>query len=241
MSSATDFHSDRLTTQIRPDGDSKASWQEYSIPALYNPMGKRYEDAYRHNPEHEASLNWLISRLSPGSKVLDIGCGTGKPTADALASAGHAVHGIDISDGMLDVARKHVPLATFQQIDFRDFAAKPAAYDAITSYFAFLVALPQQQIREMIRNIYEWLKPGGLFLFGTVPADVEHVPAQWLGADTLFTSMSKDQYEESFREAGFAILFQQESVFVPKAVEAGICNPEQTGEEPQLFIYAKKT
>ena len=240
MSSEVGLFSDGQTTKVLSAADVKTSWQDYSISSLYNPMGKRYEDAYGHIPEQAQSLKWLISQLPARSKVLDIGCGTGKPTADALVSAGHAVHGIDISEGMLDVARKQVPLATFQQVDFRDFNADPATYDAITSYFAFLVAMPQAQIRDMIHNIYKWLKPGGFFIFATVPADMEHVPAQWLGTDVVLTSMSEEQYEVSMREAGFTMVHQKASVFVPKAVEAGLCKPEQTGEEHQLFIYAKK-
>ena len=220
--------------------DINPSWQDFSISSLFNPMGKRYEDAYGHNPEQADSLHWLMIRLPAGSRVLDIGCGTGKPTADALASTGHSVHGIDISAGMLDVARKQVPLATFQQIDFRDFTAEPATYDAITSYFAFLVAIPQARIRDMIHNIYRWLKPGGLFVFGTAPADVEHAPTQWLGSDVIHSSLSESQYEECIRDAGFTIVHQKASVFVPKAVEAGICKPEQAGDEDQLFMYAKK-
>jgi ubiquinone/menaquinone biosynthesis C-methylase UbiE len=240
MSSETGLRSDGQTTKILSTDNVKTKWQDYSISSLYDPMGKRYEDAYGHIPEQAQSLNWLISKLPLGSKVLDIGCGTGKPAADALASAGHDVHGIDISEGMLEVARKQVPLATFHRIDFRDFTAEPATYDAITSYFAFLVAMPQDQIRETIQKIYRWLKPGGLFVFGTVPADMEHVPAQWLGNDVLLTSMSEGQYEECLCKIGFTIVHQKTSVFVPKAVEAGLCKSEETGEEHQLFMYAKK-
>jgi ubiquinone/menaquinone biosynthesis C-methylase UbiE len=234
------FGSDGQTAKILSPSDMKTSWQDYSISSLYDLMGKRYEDAYGHIPEQAQSLTWLVSQLPPGSKVLDVGCGTGKPTANALVSAGHSVHGIDISEGMLEVAHKQVPLATFQRIDFRDFSAEPATYDAITSYFAFLIAMPQDQIREMIRKIYKWLKPGGLFVFGTVPADVEHVPAQWFGRNVIVTSMSESQYADFFRETGFTIVHQKASVFVPKAVEAGLCKPEEAGEEHQLFMYAKK-
>jgi cyclopropane fatty-acyl-phospholipid synthase-like methyltransferase len=240
MSSEAGLRSDGQTTKILSPDDLKTAWQDYSITSLYDPMGKRYEDAYSHIPEQAQSLNWLISQLPLGSRVLDIGCGTGKPTADALASAGHTVYGIDISEGMLEVARKQIPLATFERIDFREFTTEPATYDAITSYFAFLVAMPQDQIREMIQKIYNWLKPGGLFAFGTVPADIEHLPAKWLGTDVILTSMSEDQYANCFRETGFTIVHQKASVFVPKAVEAGLCKPEETGEEHQLFIYLKK-
>lgn len=109
MSSETGLRSDAQTTKILSTEDLKTSWQDYSIESLYNPMGKRYEDAYGHIPEQAQSLNWLVSQLPLGSKILDIGSGTGKPTADALVSAGHNVHGIDISESMIVVARRQVP------------------------------------------------------------------------------------------------------------------------------------
>lgn len=40
-----------------------------------------------------------------GSPILEIGCGTGRVTL-ALAAAGHAITGIDISENMLKIARK---------------------------------------------------------------------------------------------------------------------------------------
>ncbi len=42
---------------------------------------------------------------TPGSRVLDLGCGTGRLTL-ALAAAGHRVTGIDPDDGALDAARR---------------------------------------------------------------------------------------------------------------------------------------
>src|SRR3954451_4199883 len=78
-------------------------------------MGKRYKDAYGHIPEQAQSLNWLLSQLPLGGKALDIGAGTGKPTADVLASVGHAIHGIEISESMIDVARNKSRLPCFRR------------------------------------------------------------------------------------------------------------------------------
>ena len=52
--------------------------------------------------------------------MLDLGCGTGLPTARQLTDAGLRVTGVDLSAGMLALARANVPDAEFVQADLAD-------------------------------------------------------------------------------------------------------------------------
>lgn len=64
---------------------------------------------------------FLIDELDlvPGMRVLDVGCGPGRH-ARALAERGIAVHGIDISDTFVALAREYAPEgATFERLDAR--------------------------------------------------------------------------------------------------------------------------
>jgi ubiquinone/menaquinone biosynthesis C-methylase UbiE len=49
-----------------------------------------------------------LTKIKPGDKVLDVGCGTGSLTLTAKSYAGASgeVHGIDASPEMIDTARK---------------------------------------------------------------------------------------------------------------------------------------
>lgn len=218
-------------------------WQTYSIAALYDSIGVKYESAFLDIPEQTASLQWLLSHLpNPQSRALDIGCGTGRPVAETLSLAPerHLVHGIDISEAMLSAARERVPTATFQQIDFRDFVTRPSTYDAITCYFALLAAMSQAQIKGMVGKIYEWLKPGGLFVLSTIPGDLEHHELQWLGRPVLVSSLTEEQYLLLLKEVGYTVEYAKVTNFMPKAVDAGLCRSDQVWTEPQLFVYARK-
>jgi SAM-dependent methyltransferase len=57
--------------------------------------------------------------LSPGDRVLDVGCGPGRH-AHELARRGIRVHGVDISERFVELARREAPVgATFQRLDAR--------------------------------------------------------------------------------------------------------------------------
>lgn len=79
--------------------------QEADAEILFNYLGNRYEDAYLDSPNLQDFVRNAISTLAPHSHVLDVGCGTGKPVADMVARDGHSVHGIDIAEEMVGIAR----------------------------------------------------------------------------------------------------------------------------------------
>jgi SAM-dependent methyltransferase len=57
--------------------------------------------------------------LRPGMRVLDVGCGPGRH-AHELAERGIAVHGVDISERFVQLARASAPAgATFERLDAR--------------------------------------------------------------------------------------------------------------------------
>jgi SAM-dependent methyltransferase len=82
----------------------------------------------------DQEVDFLVGALGlePGMRVLDVGCGPGRH-ANALARRGVVVHGIDISQRFVDVARADAqPGATFERLDARTLAFD-AEFDAAIS------------------------------------------------------------------------------------------------------------
>jgi demethylmenaquinone methyltransferase/2-methoxy-6-polyprenyl-1,4-benzoquinol methylase len=94
-------------------------------------------------------------RLSPGSVVLDIGCGTGD-LARSLVRKGHRPVGIDLSFGMLTAA--HAGGAPLVQADAAQLPLRPAAADAAVSGFA---VRNFADLTGVINELGRVLRPGG--------------------------------------------------------------------------------
>ena len=88
----------------------------------------RYSFTKGTRQEVDALMEWL--QLSPGMRVLDVGCGPGRH-AHELARRGVCVHGVDVSKTFIDIARDGAPDgATFEQMDARDMSFH-AEFDAV--------------------------------------------------------------------------------------------------------------
>jgi len=97
--------------------------------------------------------------------VLDIGCGGGF-LSNELARAGHAVTGVDRSEGSLEVARRHdtTKSVQYQAGDALQLPFADETFDvACAMDFLEHVEAPDQVIAEAARV----LKPNGLFFFHT--------------------------------------------------------------------------
>ncbi|MFF6883566.1 class I SAM-dependent methyltransferase [Streptomyces sp. NPDC012421] len=199
---------------------------------LFDGVGIDYERAFGRLPAQLAAVEWLKGRLSPGSRVLDAGCGTGRPVAALLDAAGHAVTGIDVSRTMVELARARVPGARFERGDLREHVPPAGGYDAVCAFFPLLMMERKEQIAAL-RRMASWLVPGGLLVSATVPADVEGIEITWMGRRARVSSFSAEAYLGLLREeCGLEVLHHELSVF----------RPEVPGGEPEehLFCYARR-
>ncbi|KAK5164587.1 uncharacterized protein LTR77_009793 [Saxophila tyrrhenica] len=209
---------------------------------VFDDVGPAYEKAFANLEPQAAAVQWVIDQLREmnSAKCLDIGCGTGRPTCEELANAGHDVLGIDISGAMVADASKKIPNAKFEKLDMAEYNPALESFDAITVFFSMIASVTQDQIRENIRRIYHWLKPGGVFVFATVPVAGNNLEIKWMGRPVVVSSLTAEEAVECIRTTGFKVEYDAVSAFTPHAVEAGICEKDDVWEEPHVFVYARK-
>jgi len=143
----------------------------------------------------------LDARLEDRADVLELGCGRGVPATRALARR-HRVTGVDISAVQIELARHHVPEASFIHGDAMELEIAPASVDAVVALFVF-GHVPVLEQPGLIARIGLWLRYGGFFLgtFGAGEAG-EEVDADWLGAPMFFASLGAEAYLPRLCDAG---------------------------------------
>jgi len=106
----------------------------------------------------------VFPRLAPGSRVLDLCCGSGD-LAVVLQANGFSVTGIDGSARMLEFARERAPEADFLLEDARTFRFE-AQFDAVLSTFDSLNhLLTIEELECVFGNVHAALAGGGLLVF----------------------------------------------------------------------------
>ncbi|MGA5495060.1 class I SAM-dependent methyltransferase [Streptomyces cinereoruber] len=216
-----------------PTGRTPVTDEQQRPPAavVFDALGAEYEKAFAGSEAHRRSLAWLLGRLAPGSRVLDVGSGTGRPTAEALAEAGHEVLGVDVSPVMVELAARQVPAASFRCADVRELPLDEASFDAVCVYFS-LLQLDRREQAETVRRLVRALAPGGHLVLATVPLDVEGVEAVFMGQPVRVTSFAVPDLVAVAEEAGLDVLEREEALFTP-------AHPEAV-PEPHVFLHCRR-
>ncbi|MEU6375642.1 class I SAM-dependent methyltransferase [Streptomyces sp. NPDC046909] len=205
--------------------------QQPPAAVLFDTLGADYEKAFAHAPAHLAALDWLIERLPPAARTLDVGSGTGRPTAAALVAAGHSVLGVDVSPVMVELASRQVPEAEFRHADIRQLPLEQDAFDGVCVIFPLLQMTRAEQ-RAVMRRLTLALRPGGHLVLATVPADVEDAEVAFMGQPVRATSFAEDGVVAMVEAAGLTVLARHDVTFAPDHPAAG--------PEPHLFLYCRR-
>jgi ubiquinone/menaquinone biosynthesis C-methylase UbiE len=103
------------------------------------------------------ALDMLETRISPGSNVLDIGCGTGH-LAGELMQRGYAAWGVDLSEAMVEYAREHYDPDRFRVGDIEQIPFPDNTFDAV---MCLGVMEYLEKDEPALREMWRVLKSGG--------------------------------------------------------------------------------
>ncbi|MEO6470254.1 MAG: methyltransferase domain-containing protein [Aeromicrobium sp.] len=105
--------------------------------------------------------------VSPGTKILDVGCGAGLALRH-FAQRGGVVVGVDAAAGLLTIAKSRVPTAELHHASLTDMPLEDSSFDVVTGVNSFVYADDGG-----LSEAHRVLRPGGKLALGfwTDPLD----------------------------------------------------------------------
>ena len=196
--------------------------------AAFDAIGERYDDVFPHKSGQIIATQWVVDRLPPGARVLDLGCGTGVPTAGMLVESRLEVVGVDVSTEMLTLARRNVPAGRFVAMDLLQLDRSLGDFDAVVAFFSLLM-LRRSEIPGVLRRIRSVLRPGGLVAIGMVEGDLDYAQLTFLGQDVYVTAYPLADLEATIRAEGLHVREVDVEEFEPASTDVPA--------ERQVFLY----
>ncbi len=153
---------------MKPPSAGKKEWQRF-----FDAHAVNYEqNGFTKHTVAEVDFILSLYPITPGSTILDVGCGTGRHSIE-FAKRGYRVTGVDLSEGMLAVARANAEAAgvkvTWVQADATDFKME-GSFDVGLSLCEGGVGLiergenAEEHDLSIFRNISAALKPNAPFV-----------------------------------------------------------------------------
>lgn len=127
---------------------------------VYNELGwNGYPEAFG-----QQLLLWLKQNRVRPRTSLDLGCGTGI-LCEILHKNGIEASGMDVSQGMIRIARERCPCIHYDVADMVTYRPD-RRFDLVTCTGDALNHIPKlADVARIFRNVYDYVSPGGYFIF----------------------------------------------------------------------------
>jgi 2-polyprenyl-6-hydroxyphenyl methylase / 3-demethylubiquinone-9 3-methyltransferase len=160
----------------------------------WDPTGD-FKPLHELNPLRLAHIERLVGGLA-SKRVVDVGCGGGI-LAEAMASRGATVTGIDLAEKPLKVAMLH-RIESGIEVDYRLSSAEalaesePGAYDLVTC-MEMLEHVPQPS--SVVAACAKLAKPGGWVFFSTINRNPKSFLFAIVGAEYVLKLLPRGTHE----------------------------------------------
>jgi predicted house-cleaning noncanonical NTP pyrophosphatase (MazG superfamily)/SAM-dependent methyltransferase len=176
--------------------------RQYTVN-IYNESADKFAEYFKGIGPRQVHIKQALE-LAGNPKnpaVLELGCGDGRD-AQVITDYTDNYKGIDISEGMVNLARKSLPTANFEVSDAVSYDF-PDNLDVIYA-FASLLHLDINEVKLVFEKAYKALRPGGVFYVSTKhrPEYTSEIKTDQFGKRLfyfynapIFTEMAGDSFE----------------------------------------------
>ena len=138
--------------------------------------------------------------------VADVGCGPGRITAH-LRTLGVDAFGIDLSPGMIEVARRDHPGLRFEVGSMTDLALADGSLAGLVAWYS-LIHVPDDSLALVFDHFRRVLRPGALLMLSFHVGDDSRLKTEGYGGHPMRVQVHRRQparMAEWLAEAGFTV------------------------------------
>lgn len=163
---------------------------------FYNEHAGEYAEGTINADMAECRIRFL-KYITPGAKILDAGCGSGRDTI-AFLSAGYEVDAFDASEKMCRIASEKTGI----NVENRRFEELEGSekYDGIWAC-ASLLHVKKEKLPDVLSRLNQLLKQNGVLYVSFKYGDKERVDEE-----RYFCDLTEDECCSLVQQAGFSVL-----------------------------------
>lgn len=141
---------------------------------IFKDYAKYYDVIYR-DKDYGAEIIYILKQIKKhgfnGQLIADLGCGSGRHAIE-LAKQGYQVDGFDISDSMIQLARKNLialsgieNLIKFTKCDIRNFSCEDTLDATLALFHVISYQVTNKDLVSTFQSVKNNLRRGGLLFF----------------------------------------------------------------------------
>jgi ubiquinone/menaquinone biosynthesis C-methylase UbiE len=169
-----------------------------------------------------------LVRSARSGAVADVGCGPGRITAH-LRDLGLDVFGIDLSPGMVEVARRDHPDLRFEVGSMTDLALDDASLTGLVAWYS-LIHVPDDELPRVLGHVRRVVRPGGVVLLAFQVGDESRLKTEGYGGHPMSVHVHLRRPERLA-----AVL---DAAGLP--VEAHLLHRPEETPTPQAYLIARR-
>jgi ubiquinone/menaquinone biosynthesis C-methylase UbiE len=186
--------------------DSRATDQKRTVREGYDRLAEEYDAQRSDDPDF---LDDFRERVPEGGRILDAGCGAGRPVAEILAEDYDLV-GLDISREQVRLASERVPDGAFLQGDMTHLPLADESVDGIGAYHS-VIHVPTDEHPAVAGEFARVLRPGGHLLLTVGANEWEGANDDWLdtGVEMRWSIPDPEDSASMLEDAGVEVWWRR--------------------------------
>jgi 2-polyprenyl-3-methyl-5-hydroxy-6-metoxy-1,4-benzoquinol methylase len=196
---------------------SSVAGNNMDLKETYNKIASDWHQDHMADDWWIEGTNRFISLLKPGDLVLDVGCAGGLKSKYFIQNKLRVV-GIDISEKMIEIAKKEAPTGIFFSLPLEDIRKLDYSFEAIFMQ-AVLLHVPKKEVFARLREVVAKLKPGGYLYVAVKESHVKGVEEEIKTENDygyeykrFFSYFTQSEIEKYITDLGLEIIFSDVSV-----------------------------